>query len=316
MYDVTAVGIMVADVIIKPVNAMPAPGKLAPVDSIELHSGGNAMTAAINITRLGQKTALIGKVGNDAFGQFLISCLDKSSVESKGVMIDECVQTSVSAALIAANGERSFLHCKGANSAFDISDIDMDIIRASKTVFVTGAYLMDTFDGSQTAEFMKKCKDMKKTTALDVCWNAGGSWEQIYQSLPYTDIFMPSIDEAECISGKNSLHEMAETFFDHGAGCVVIKCGSKGCYIQESPNAEGMMIGAYPVDEIADTTGAGDSFCSGFLAAYSRGCGLRECAEFANAVGACSIMKRGATEGVRSYEETIRFMENRNERCR
>ncbi len=78
MTDVACVGILVADVITKPVDEIPQKGLLVLVDSIELFSGGNAMTAAINIKKIGVNSAVIGKIGNDPFGDFLEGCLDKS----------------------------------------------------------------------------------------------------------------------------------------------------------------------------------------------------------------------------------------------
>ena len=58
-----------------------------------------------------------------------------------------------------------------------------------------------------------------------------------------------------------------------------------------------------------DTTGAGDSFCSGFLASYARGKSPEDCVRFANAVGALCVTAKGATTGIRTYEETLRFLE-------
>ena len=77
MFDVACVGILVADVIVKPVCEMPKKGILSPVDSIELFSGGNAMTASINLRKMGLSSAIVGMVGNDMFGEFLKSCLKR-----------------------------------------------------------------------------------------------------------------------------------------------------------------------------------------------------------------------------------------------
>ena len=86
-YDIISVGIMVADVIVDPVNSYPKKGQLLNVDSIKLYSGGNAMTVGINVSKLGLKSALIGMVGNDHFGKFLLSCLDENSIATTGVAV-------------------------------------------------------------------------------------------------------------------------------------------------------------------------------------------------------------------------------------
>ena len=309
MYDVACVGILVADVIVKPVEKMPEKGILSPVDSIELFSGGNAMTAAINLRKMGLSSAMVGMVGDDRFGEFLRGCLEKYDVCTRGLKSTDKAQTSASTLLISDEGERSFWHCVGANGIFSIDDIDMDVIKDAKTVFVTGTFLMDTFDGKQTADFLKKCRELGKTTVLDVCWDSKNRWGNlINQVLPYIDIFMPSIDEAREISKKNTVEEMAAEFFEKGVGSVVIKCGKDGCYSQKSKDDKGYMIPACKGVTAVDTTGAGDSFCSGFLAAYSKGMDFETCVLMGNATGAHCVMERGATTGIKSFEEIYEFM--------
>ena len=314
MYDVLCVGILVADVIVKPVIKMPEKGVLSPVDSIELFSGGNAMTAAINIKKLGVSSAISGMVGDDMLGEFLKGCLVKNEVSTTGLKTTDKVQTSASTLLISEDGERSFWHCEGANGVFSIDDIDIELVKKAKIIFVTGSFLMNTFDGKQTATFLKKCKELGKTTVLDVCWDSKGRWgELINQALPYINIFMPSIDEAREISKETEVFRMAEKFIDLGVKSTVIKCGSDGCYVKECKDKEGYMIPAFKNIKVVDTTGAGDSFCSGFLAALSKGMDFKTCALMGNATGAHSVMKRGATSGIKSFEETEEFMRKQKE---
>lgn len=308
MYDITAVGILVTDVLAKPIDKVPGQGELNAINSIEMFSGGNAMTAAINISKLGLRSSLIGKIGTDTFGDFLYKCLEENGIPTNGVKRDHRVQTSASIVLSGSNGERSFLHCKGANAVFDISDINYDIINQSDIIFVTGSFLLNNFDGEQTVRFLKECKDMGKTTALDVCWDKDVKHKWlINDAMKYIDLFMPSIDEAKMIAEEDDVQKISEIFLQHGAGCAVIKCGSSGCFVNDGKNG-GKIIPAMKNVKAVDTTGAGDSFCSGFLAAYSKGFNLYECARFGNAVGACCVTEKGATTGTLTFEETLDFM--------
>lgn len=315
MKKVACVGILVADVIVEPVSGYPEKGVLLPVNSITMHSGGNAMTAAINLRKLGVESSLVGRVGNDMFGDYLKGCLTRAGVKIDGIKADDSVQTSASVLMIEeGTGERSFFHCYGSNAAFSIDDIDFDVIEKNDIVFVTGSFLLETFDGKQTMEFLKKCKEMGKTTALDVCWDATGRWgEVLNQAMPYIDIFLPSIDEARLIAKKETPEEMADVFFENGVKAVVIKCGSKGCYVRPDKDSEGVMLPIFKVDNVVDTTGAGDSFCSGFLAAYAREEEILDCARFGNATGAHACMAKGATEGIKSYDEILKFIKEREE---
>lgn len=307
MKSVACVGILVADVIVKSVKEYPEKGLLLPVNSITVHSGGNAMTASINLTRYGVPSSIIGKVGNDLFGEHLRNVLKDKGVSTQGLTVDKETQTSASVLMIdSESGERSFFHCVGANAAFSIDDIDFDIIESSDIVFVTGTFLLKTFDGEQTMAFLKKCKEMGKTTVLDVCWDSSGKWGEILNCcMPYIDFFLPSINEAEELSGKKDVEEMARTFIKNGVGTVVIKCGEDGAFCKTSAEKSGVMIPAFKADRVMDTTGAGDNFCSGFLAAYARGLSAEKCAEIGNAAGSYSVGLMGAATGTISYEELL-----------
>ena len=314
MSKIACVGILVADVIVKPVNAYPDKGVLEKVDSITIHNGGNAMTASINLKKLGVNSAIVGMVGDDIFGEFLKSRLASSGVDVRALKLSEDVQTSASVLMIDKTGERSFFHCTGANAVFSHSDIDYDVINECDIVFVTGTFLLSHFDGKETMEFLKKCKELGKTTMLDVCWDSKNEWGKLIDmSLPYIDYFMPSIDEAVCIAKKDTPDEIADVFCSKGAKNIIIKLGSNGCYLRKAGDYKGRVFKPFKVDKVVDTTGAGDSFCSGFIAAFSKKMPLEDCVIFANAVGAMSVMKKGATSGTGTFEETLKFIKKQAE---
>ena len=300
---IACVGIIVADVIVKPVDQMPHRGHLKRVDSIELFSGGNAMTAAVNLKKMGLDSCIIGKIGCDPFGDFLQGRLIQNGVNTDGLIRDSSVQTSCSAALSGSDGERTFLHCVGANGTFSIDDINWELIYKSDIVFVTGSFLLDRFDGEQTAAFLKECKSLDKVTALDVCWDDFGRWGRlIHPAMPYIDYFLPSIEEAEQIAQKSDFTEISNTFFDWGVKSTVIKLGKKGCFARECRADAGRILPPGLNVTPVDTTGAGDSFCSGFLAALSKGFSFYECAEFANITGSLCVSQRGASTAMEPFE--------------
>ena len=309
MKKIACIGIMVADVMTDPIEAFPEPGKLVKIGSVTVHNGGNAMTAAINLKKMGVDAKMVGKLGDDMFGYYLRECLDKAGVDTRGLKIDGEVQTSVSIVLRDATGERSFLHCTGTNAVLSVEDVDWSIVAECDGVFVTGSFLMDNFDGEETAEFLKKCKEMGKTTFLDVCWDASGRWGEVLNCcMPYIDYFMPSIDEAIEIAGCSDPDEIADAFAAKGVVNTVIKLGKKGAYLRLAGEEKGRVFPAVGDVKRVDTTGAGDSFCSGFLAAFARGMDPEFCVRFANTVGALCVTAKGATAGTRTYEETIEIM--------
>lgn len=267
------------------------------------------MSAAVDMSKIGLKTALLGKVGNDSFGDFLKNTLIQNNVNVDGLVFDIENQTSASVVLSDSDGERTFLHCIGANGTFSKDDMNWDVIQNSKIVFVAGTMLMDTFDGEHCASVLKKCKDMGKTTVLDTAWDSKGRWMKVLeQCLPYIDVFLPSIDEAIELSGKEEPKEIADVFFNKGVKQVTIKLGSKGCYLRESKDAEGIIIPTYEA-EVIDTTGAGDSFCAGFITGLVKGMSFKDCGRFANAVGTHCVSEMGATTGIKPMADILAFME-------
>ena len=311
MYDVVSVGILVADCIAKPIRKMPERGKLELVDKISLHTGGNAATCAINVSKLGLKSAILGKIGEDGFGKFFDAALKEQGVDTSGLKHDPEATTSSSLVLVGEDGERSFLHSRGANGELVEADIDYSIIEKTNIVFVTGCLLMPKFDGEECAKFLKKCKEMGKTTAYDVCWDSTGRWmDLVGPSMPYIDYFMPSIEEAvELSGGLTDPDEIADKFLSMGPSVVVIKWGKHGCFIK-TKDGQRMVVPTFLRIKPFDTTGAGDSFCSGFLSGLSQGWDLERCARFANAVGTHCIMAAGASTGIKPMKDILQFIED------
>ena len=313
MKKVACVGILVADVIVEPVTKYPEKGILELVNSITMHNGGNAMTASINLRKIGVESYMVGMVGADMFGEFLKGKLSQAGVDVEGLKVSDSDQSSASVLMIDTTGERSFFHCKGTNAVFSEKDIDYSVVDKCDMVFVTGSFLMDTFDGEETMKFLKRCKEMGKTTFLDVCWDAQNRWgELLDMSMPYIDFLMPSIDEAVCIAKEEDPEKIADVFMAKGAKNVIIKLGSKGSFLRKEGEEKGTVYPPFYIENPVDTTGAGDSFCSGFLAAYAMGKSEEECMVFANATGAHCVMAKGATTGIKPYDDIMKFIENYN----
>jgi sugar/nucleoside kinase (ribokinase family) len=318
MHEVTCLGIIVADVIAKNVNDLPQVGKLDLIEQLELHLGGCASNAAVDLEKIGIKTAVIGKVGNDGFGAFVINEMKRNGVDVQGVAVGKDGKTSASVVAVHSNGERSFLHHLGTNADFSKDDIDYSILLKSKILFVAGALLMPNFDGDPTAEVLKKAQEAGVITVMDTAWDSTGKWmKQIKPCLPYLDYFIPSLEEAEMISGKKQPEEIADVFLQAGVKTAVIKLGSKGCYIKNKPD-EKYFIEAFKGIKAVDTTGAGDSFAAGFITGIIKGWDLKICGKFANAVGAHCVMEIGATSGIKKMSEILDFIneyEKRGVKC-
>lgn len=307
MADVTCLGILVADLVGKPVDVFPARGQLSLVDQLELHSGGCAANTGVALQKIGVDTGIIGKVGNDGLGDFMVGAIERNGIDPTGIVRDPSVGTSGTMVMVHSDGERSFIHYLGANATLVEEDVDFGLLEGTRILHVAGSFLMPGLDGEPTARILKKAQEMGITTSLDTAWDSKGRWMSLLKPcLPYMDYAIPSIEEARQVTGKQDPADVAKVLMDHGVKIVALKMGSEGCYIRSSDTE--LRIPIFEVEAI-DALGAGDCFAAGFLTGVIHGWDLEKTGRFANAVGALCVMALGATTGVRSLEETLAFME-------
>ncbi len=309
MKKVLCIGSVTADVIVKPVDQVPTPGELWSVDSINTYVGGCASNAAIDLAKLGVPVTLSCKVGKDSFGDFVIKTAKENNVDVSGIVADDSVATTVSIVCSSSSGERSFLYYPGSASAFTASDVADELIDDADIVFVAGAMLLSSFDGEPCAELMRKARAKGKYTVMDTAWDFEDKWlPKIAAVIPELDLFMPSYEEAAKLSGKTDVKEIAQFFLDMGAKNVIIKVGKDGAFLHEE-NGDEYTLPTYMAYKPVDTTGAGDSFCAGFLAGLAQGWSYRESGKFANAVGTHCILEIGASTGIVPIPQILKFME-------
>ena len=305
MPDVVCLGQFTADVVVTPVASLPEKGKAIFVDSISLHNGGCACNTAVALGKLGVSTAVMGKVGCDAFGDFLINVMNEVGLDTSAMVQDASVATSTTTVLVSEDGERSFLHYYGGNAKMSEDDVNYNIIRTTKVLHVAAAFLVPGLDGEPMARVLAKARQMGVTTSLDTAWDAEGRWMELVEPcLSHVDIFVPNIEEAQMLTGRKQAPEIAQMFLDYGISTVVIKLGAGGCYARTNNNE--FTVPAFKVKKLVDTLAAGDSFVAGFLAGIVKGWNLEKACRFANAVGACCVSAKG-TSGIKSIQETMKL---------
>src|SRR5215831_5660648 len=178
MADVVCLGILVADVVARPIDRTPAPGTLALVDSIVLRGGGCALNTSSALARLGLEAAAIGKVGTDPFGDFVISLLRERGVDGSGVIRDPEAPTSASVALVDSAGERTFLHNPGANDELRPDEIGEEAF-AGRALHIAGALVLAGLDGEPTAQILAEARRRGLHTSLDTVFDATGRWKRV-----------------------------------------------------------------------------------------------------------------------------------------
>lgn len=303
-------GIMVADLIGRPLLEMPERGSLTLVDEMGLYPGGCAVNTAVALARLGLPVHLIGKIGQDPLGDFLVSSLVATDVGVQGVRRDARLATSATMVMIDPDGERRFVHHIGANAALSFEDVDLQKVSQGALLHVGGCLIMPGLDGEPLALLLKEVRAAGVKICADTAWDASGRWmELLAPSLPYIDYFVPSLDEAQAMTGLLKEADVARALLDGGVGVVALKMGAKGSLVM-AQDGQIVRTPAYEVD-VVDTTGAGDAFAAGFIAGVYLGWSLEETARLANAVGALCVTGSGAPGSITTLEETRRFMRDK-----
>jgi len=307
MKKILCIGSITTDIIVTPVDSVPEPGTLRAVKGISQHVGGCAANAAMALGKLGVPSALSCLVGNDAMGDFVRREIGATGVDVSGVKGGETA-TTVSVVCVSSKGERSFLYNPGSSAVFRAEDVPDELIEECDIIFVAGAMLLSAFDGAPCAALLHRARQLGKLTVMDTAWDFDDVWlPKIAPALRELDIFMPSIDEARKLTGEQDHRQVARALRGLGAKNVIIKLGADGAYMLTESGDE-LVSPTYREIKPVDTTGAGDSFCAGFLAGLAQELSFSESLALGNAVGTACISAVGASTGIRSLEETREFM--------
>ena len=292
------------DILVRPVESMPPWGTTTWVDSIAQYLGGNGAITAFALGKLGAPVRLAGAVGDDAFGDYVMARLASAGVDLAHVRVTPGVQTATTVGLINPGSERLFLHVLGSSELVEPDQVQFD---PGFSYFHLGSLFHLPKMRHAGVALLGRARAAGLFTSVDTMWDTAGRWMQDFAPLcPLIDCLFVNQDEASMLAGSADPAHVGSFFRSRGTGMVVLKMAAAGCAVF-APGEE-FQVPAFPVEAI-DSTGAGDSFCGGFLAALRHGYSLREAARFANAVGACSISRLGATEGVLGFEETLAWME-------
>jgi sugar/nucleoside kinase (ribokinase family) len=274
-----------------------------------LYTGGCAVNSGSALAMLGLPVEVIGKVGTDPFGEFIVTVLQQRGVGARGVKRDSETGTSATMVMVDSEGERRFVHYIGANARLSLDDIELEIVRTANILHVAGALVLPGIDGEPTAWLLNEARAAGVITFLDTVWDDTGRWMKLLAPcLPHLDYFIPSLPEAQAITGREEPADVAHALLNRGVGTVALKMGADGCLVA-TQGGEMFHLPAYQV-EVVDATGAGDAFAAGFIAGVWHGWTLEKTAQLANAVGALCVTGMGALGGVRSLPETLHFMEN------
>lgn len=304
--DCLSVGVLVADHLCAPIPKLPQAGELCLADHLLLNIGGCASNAAMDLARLGVNVAVVGCVGEDAFGRFVVETLDGAGVDTASIARLSDVGTSGTLIINVQGEDRRFVHAIGANARLTAAQIPRDRLKQARVLYVGGYLLLPGLEQLALAALFREARALGVRTVLDVVLpGPGDHFRQLERLLPETDVFLPNDDEGAAITGLADARQQAVRFHEAGAKTVVITCGGEGTVLVTA----GLRLHAssYPVTFVGGT-GAGDAFDAGYIAGMLQGFGPRECLAWGSALGASCVRSIGATESVFTRAEAEAFM--------
>ena len=296
MYDIVTIGEILVEILAEKVNQeFTCPGTLyGPYPS------GAPAIAIDQASRMGAKTAIISKIGNDDFG-----LLNKERLKQNGVDLSYIIETdnnTTGTAFVTyySNGDRKFIYhfTHAASGELDHNDINEDLIKKSKIIHIMGCSVSGSpslcnaimhsvrlakqykvkisFDPNIRPELLKNNIENYKEIidACDILLTGKSEFINLFPDIKY---------ESSIVNLLKQKHRI-----------IVIKDGSKDTFVYT--REECFMLAPFPAS-IVDSTGAGDSFDGTFLAFLCQGQDLKTAALYANAAGAKAVEKRGPMEG-------------------
>jgi len=306
-YDYTSMGFYTFDCLGWPFTAIPPGGGCYPLDELTLAVSGAAGTAAIAAAKMGLTTLAVGGVGSDLMGDWVLQRLRHFGVDTWAMQREKGWKTSSSIVTTRADGSRPALHMAGATGTFFVTDEELPKVVSAKVFHAGGVGLMHAMDERRTAEVMKSAKEQGALTTADIFAVSPEHMPAVARILPYTDYFLPSIEEARALSGLSDMGDAARYFQDLGAKTCVFTLGENGAYYHDSSGATFRM----PAFDVAVkcTCGCGDAFNAGFAVGLVKGFNAEATVRFAQGTAGLNATGLGSQAGVESYEHTLRFVE-------
>ena len=304
-YDVSVVGLYCIDVLGRPITAIPEGGNAVFIDEIRLTVAGTAGGTVVDCAKLGMRALAVGAVGEDEKGRFVLSTLEGFGISTHAMQRHPGVHTAASILTVRPNGDRPCQHVRGSSDVLFLDEADYPAVTDARFLHMGGNGLLGRMDGEPTRALLQAAKRAGCITTFDLIFATAPLMEKLTGAMAFVDYFVPSIEEAAALCGHTDPAEAARYFHDLGVGTCVLTMGGDGCFV-----SDGTTRFTLPAHDIAvvDTTGCGDAFTGGVLAALGRGWDIEEACRFATTCGALVAGGLGSDHGIVDFDDTVEAM--------
>lgn len=299
-FEVAVIGNVAFDVLCYPVNEVPRHHSLT-FDRAAVAPGGCGSNSAIGLAAQKIPTALIACIGRDLPGDLALGVWHQFGVHTDYIIRVTSGSTGISVGLVDTDAQPRFIHTSGTNQFLTPKNIPLEALLQPtvKAIHFAGYFLMAGMLDINLGKILSRLRMANKMISLDVQQTARLSQPDIlWHLLPEIDYFSCNLMEATQLTGCGNERMAADYLHNRGARTVIVKLGQQGCYL--SSPSERQHISAPQVKSI-DTTGAGDAFSAGLIAALLRGDDLNSACRWANAVAANIVTQFGAVAAWENY---------------
>lgn len=307
--------------------------RLEDVGSFAKSVGGCPTNIAVGTARLGLKSALITRVGDEQMGRFIREQLQREGVETAGIVTDKERLTAL--VLLSVENDDSFplifYRDNCADAALDENDVDEAFIRSARAVLVTGTHFSQPHSDAAQRKAMRIARANGAKVVFDIdyrpnLWGLAGhdAGDSRYIAsdtvsahlrtvLPECDLIVGTEEEVLIAAGQAGLHDALRTIRSLSSATIVLKRGPMGCIVYDGaiPDdlEQGIVGKGFPI-EVYNVLGAGDAFMSGFLRGWLRGEPHATSATWANACGAFAVSRLLCAPEIPTWTELNFFLDH------
>jgi ribokinase len=299
MSNVLVIGSLNADLVVKSPR-FPQPGETISGDDLQIIPGGKGANQAVAAARQGVKTTMVGRVGSDSFGPFLVDNLKSNDVDTSQVLKTDSA-TGTAIIVVDANGQNSIVLSPGANGMVTPADVD------SASFSNSGLLLLQLEIPTPT---VLRAAQRAREHGMQVILNPAPAKSLPVELLSNVDILIPNESELALLTGlpvtdASSAEVAAKEILKQGVKTVIVTLGSKGALLVTATQVK--HVDTYKVN-VVDTTAAGDAFIGGFASSLLSGKSLEDSVRYGCACGALATTKFGAQPSLPTKDEVETFI--------
>lgn len=280
----------------------PAPGETVLGGEFKTFPGGKGANQAVAAARLGVPVRMVGRVGEDDFGDSLLAALEQNAVDVSWIMRDAGASTGVALITVDAAGQNTIVVAPGANGQLTPDDID-----ACEDAFRGAAVTLLQLESPLDA--VARAAELAHTHGAQVVLNPAPAQQLSPSLLQHIDYLIPNQSELALLAGTNTqtpVLQAVERLRADGVDRVIVTLGADGVLVCDG--AESTQIDSYPT-RVVDTTAAGDAFVGAFAVGLLEGHSMLEAARLGNAAGAVAVSRAGAQPSLPTREEVEQLLE-------